>query len=53
MKIDYIPEARATVDPIKFVSGLTGQRKRWINGSLFAFEKVKIEMKELWYTSKM
>lgn len=37
----YLPDAYAEVDPIKTVHGLLGQRKRWINGSFFAFEKVK------------
>ncbi len=37
----YLPDAYANVDPIKTVHGLLGQRKRWINGSYFAFEKVK------------
>lgn len=37
----FIPNAYAYVDPIKSVHGLLGQRKRWINGSSYAFEKVK------------
>ena len=37
----FLPDAYAEVDPIKTVHGLMGQRKRWINGSYFAFEKVK------------
>ena len=37
----FLPDAYAEVDPIKTVHGLLGQRKRWINGSYFAFEKVK------------
>ena len=40
----YLPDAYASVDPIKTVHGLLGQRKRWINGSYFAFEKVKKEL---------
>ena len=41
----FLPDAYAEVDPIKTVHGLLGQRKRWINGSYFAFEKVKRELK--------
>ncbi len=37
----YLPDAYAWVDPIKTLYGLLGQRKRWINGSFFAFDKVK------------
>ena len=40
----FLPDAYAEVDPIKTVHGLLGQRKRWINGSYFAFEKVKKEL---------
>ena len=32
---------------MKSVHGLLGQRKRWMNGSLFAFDKVKREMSEV------
>ena len=39
--LEYLPDAHAWVDPIKNLHGLLGQRKRWINGSFFAFEKVK------------
>lgn len=39
--IIFMPDAYAEVDPIKTVNGLMGQRKRWINGSNFAFEKVQ------------
>jgi len=42
--IIFMPDAYAEVDPIKTVNGLMGQRKRWINGSNFAFEKVQKEM---------
>lgn len=44
--MSYLPDAYAEVDPIKTVHGLLGQRKRWINGSFFAFEKVKKELSE-------
>ena len=43
-EIIFMPDAYAEVDPIKTVNGLMGQRKRWINGSNFAFEKVQKEM---------
>lgn len=39
--LEYLPDAHSWVDPIKTLPGLLGQRKRWINGSFFAFEKVK------------
>lgn len=42
----FIPDAYAWVDPIKNVHTLLGQRKRWINGSFFAFDKVKKELSE-------
>lgn len=40
-ELAYLPNANAWVDPIKTLYGLLGQRKRWINGSFFAFQKVK------------
>ena len=42
----FLPDAYAEVDPMKTVHGLLGQRKRWINGSYFAFEKVKRELSQ-------
>ena len=42
----YLPDAYAEVDPMKTIHSLLGQRKRWINGSFFAFEKVKKELSE-------
>lgn len=33
----FLPDAEAYVDPIKNIHSLFGQRKRWINGSYFAF----------------
>ena len=44
--LQYLPDAYSEVDPMKTVSGLLGQRKRWINGSFFAFEQVKNTHKE-------
>jgi chitin synthase len=37
----FMPDAYSEVDPIKTLHGMLGQRKRWINGSFFAFAKVK------------
>lgn len=44
----YLPDAEAWVDPIKNFHDLLGQRRRWINGSFFAFEKVKSAIKNEW-----
>ena len=41
-----MPDAYAEVVPIKTVNDLMGQIKRWINGSMFASEKVQKEMAE-------
>jgi cellulose synthase/poly-beta-1,6-N-acetylglucosamine synthase-like glycosyltransferase len=42
----YLPDAYSEVDPIKNLHQMFGQRKRWINGSYFAFAKVKEELSE-------
>lgn len=36
----FLPDAFAEVDPAKTLQDILGQRKRWINGSMFAFNKV-------------
>lgn len=33
----YIPKAKAVVDPASDLITMFGQRRRWINGSWFAF----------------
>lgn len=38
--LKYIPDAVGEVDPITSLSGMLGQRKRWINGSWFALDYV-------------
>jgi chitin synthase len=43
-KLQYLPDAFALVDPMKSLPDLLGQRKRWINGSFFAFNKVKKQL---------
>lgn len=43
--LEFLPDSHAWVDPIKNLHGLLGQRKRWINGSFFAFESVKQTIK--------
>lgn len=45
-ELEYLPDAHAWVDPIKNLHGLLGQRKRWINGSFFAFESVKLGLRK-------
>ena len=37
----HLPDTYADVAPIKTVHGLLGQKKKWINGSYFALEKVQ------------
>ena len=39
-KLIFLPDAYSYVDPVKDLPGLMGQRKRWINESFFAFDKV-------------
>ena len=36
----YLPDAESTVDPVTSLTKMMGQRRRWINGSWFAFEYV-------------
>jgi cellulose synthase/poly-beta-1,6-N-acetylglucosamine synthase-like glycosyltransferase len=43
----FLPDAYSFVDPVKDIPSLMGQRKRWINGSYFAFEKVASEFREM------
>ena len=43
-KLEFLPDAHGWVDPIKTLPALMGQRKRWINGSFFAFQKVRRDM---------
>lgn len=37
----YLPDAESVVDPVTSLTRLMGQRRRWINGSWFAFNYVK------------
>lgn len=39
--LDYLPDAESTVDPVTSLTRLLGQRRRWINGSWFAFNYVR------------
>jgi len=38
--LDYLPDAESVVDPVTSLTRLLGQRRRWINGSWFAFNYV-------------
>jgi chitin synthase len=38
--LDYLPDAESIVDPVTSLTRLLGQRRRWINGSWFAFNYV-------------
>lgn len=38
--LDYLPDAESCVDPVTSLTRLLGQRRRWINGSWFAFNYV-------------
>jgi chitin synthase len=37
----YLPDAESVVDPVTSLTRLLGQRRRWINGSWFAFNYVR------------
>ena len=37
----YLPDAESHVDPVTSLTRLMGQRRRWINGSWFAFNYVR------------
>lgn len=41
--LKYMPSSVAYCDPVKHLVGLMGQRRRWLNGSLFAFIHVLIQ----------
>ena len=43
-KLLFLPDAYSYVDPVKILHELAAQRKRWINGSTFAFAKVTKEL---------
>lgn len=36
-KLAYLPDAYANVDSVKNIEEFLGQRRRWMNGSYFAF----------------
>ena len=38
--IKYLPDVESSVDPVTSLTRLLGQRRRWINGSWFAFNYV-------------
>jgi chitin synthase len=39
--LHYLPDAESSVDPVTSLTKLLGQRRRWINGSWFAFNYVR------------
>ena len=39
--LEYLPDAESSVDPVTSLTRLLGQRRRWINGSWFAFNYVR------------
>ena len=39
--ISYLPDVESEVDPVTSLTRLLGQRRRWINGSWFAFNYVR------------
>ena len=48
----YLPDAESVVDPVTSLTRLLGQRRRWINGSWFAFNYVRehsYESNSFWF----
>jgi chitin synthase len=39
--LHYLPDVESSVDPVTSLTKLLGQRRRWINGSWFAFNYVR------------
>lgn len=39
--LEYLPDAQSVVDPVTSLTRLLGQRRRWMNGSWFAFNYVQ------------
>lgn len=39
--IKYLPNVESDIDPVTSLTRLLGQRRRWINGSWFAFNYVR------------
>ena len=39
--LTFLPDAYAEVDSVKNLRDFLGQRRRWMNGSYFAFDKVR------------
>ena len=44
--LHYLPNAESSVDPVTSLTKLLGQRRRWINGSWFAFNYVRDHREE-------
>lgn len=44
--LHYLPNAESSVDPVTSLTKLLGQRRRWINGSWFAFNYVRDHRQE-------
>lgn len=44
--LHYLPDVESYVDPLTSLTKLLGQRRRWINGSWFAFNYVREHWKE-------
>ena len=44
--LHYLPDVESYVDPVTSLTKLLGQRRRWINGSWFAFNYVREHWRE-------